>query len=202
MSLGMTYIRAQRAQIDVWETLGNKGWNWESLLPYYKKSECFEPPTEAQIAAGASYVPDFHNYSGPVKVGYSYGLLNGSFHETVAETWEALGLPHNPDVNSGDLRGFTVWQSMVDRDANVREDATRAYYYPVSGTRPNLQVFLNTTANRIIWKESNQVVADGVEVTAANGTIGTIKARKEVIVSAGSLRTPAILELSGIGNPK
>jgi hypothetical protein len=41
MSLGMIYVRAQRAQIDVWETLGNKGWNWESLLPYYKKSECF-----------------------------------------------------------------------------------------------------------------------------------------------------------------
>ncbi len=79
----------------------------------------------------------------PLKVGYSYVLLNGSFHETVESTWQALGIPHTPDANGGHVRGFTVWQSTLDREANVREDAARAYYYPFQ-SRPNLRVYLNT----------------------------------------------------------
>ncbi len=181
----MTCVRGEREQIDAWETTGNEGWNWDIMLPYYKKSEHFEPPTESQLQAGASYIPAFRNEDGPVKVGHSYHLLNGSFPETVAETWQALGLPHNPDVNGGNVRGFSVWQSMLDRDANVREDAARSYYYPISGTRPNLQVFLNTTANRIAWKESAEIVADGVEVMSADGTLSTFKRKRRLLFLLG-----------------
>jgi len=197
----MTYVRAEKAQIDSWETIGNKGWNFDSLFPYYLKSEQFDIPTPAQIAAGASYEENFHGEQGPLKVGYSYGLLNGSFVQGVEAAWGELGMPHNPDVNGGQVRGFTVWQSTLDRDANVREDAARAYYYPIQ-SRPNLSIFLSTTANRVIWKDSTEVTAAGVEVTSANGTVSVIQARKEVILSAGSLRSPALLELSGIGNPE
>jgi choline dehydrogenase-like flavoprotein len=198
---GMTYVRAEKAQIDSWEGLGNPGWNWDNLFPYYLKSESFDIPTPAQIDAGASYIAADHGKSGLLKVGYPYGLLNGSLHETVIETWANLSIPHNLDVNGGSVRGFTVWQSTLDRDKNVREDAARAYYYPFQD-RPNLHVFLNTTANRITWQNCKGAVADGVEVTYQNGTIGTLVARKEVILSAGSLRSPAILELSGVGNPR
>lgn len=101
------------------------------------------------------------------------------------------------------MRGFFVWPSTIDRDANVREDAARAFYYPVQG-RQNLKVFLNTTVNRILWEDRNGtdgvVRARGVEVTAQDGSVFEIGAEREVVLSAGSLRSPAILELSGVGN--
>lgn len=198
---GMTYVRAEKSQIDSWETIGNEGWNWESLLPYYKKAEQFVIPSTAQVEAGASYIPAYHEESGPLKVGYPYGLLNGSFVDSVERAWDKLGISHIPDANGGHVRGFTVWQSTLDRDANIREDAARAYYYPIQ-SRPNLHVFLNTSANKIIWKDSAEVVANGVGITSQNGTFSVLGARKEVIISTGSLRSPAILELSGIGNPR
>lgn len=201
MKEGMTYIRAQKAQIDSWETIGNPGWNWESLLPYYKKSEHFDAPTIAQLAAGASYEAANHGVDGPLIVGYPSQMQNGSLHSQVQQSWAALGMPRNIDPNGGAVRGFSIWPSTVDRAANVREDASRAYYHPVQD-RPNLHVLLNTTVNRITWTDTTQAVANGVEITYSNGSTGYLEARNEVIVSAGSLRTPAILELSGIGNPQ
>ena len=196
----MTYVRAEKAQIDSWENLGNPGWTWDALFPYYLKSENFDIPTPSQIDAGASYIPADHSQVGPLKVGYPYGLLNGSLHQTVIDTWAKMGIPHNLDPNGGSVGGSTVWQSTLDREKNVREDAAKAYYYPVQD-RPNLHLFLNTTVNRIVWREGPAVVANGVQVTCQNGTVRTLTARKEVILSAGSLRSPSILEFSGIGNP-
>lgn len=199
----MTYVRAEKAQIDAWEKLGNSGWSWDDLFPYYLKSEQFDSPTSAQVEAGATYVSQQHGKKGPLNVGYGFGLLNGTYHEVVEQAWNNLGIPTSLDVNGGNVRGFTVWQSTMNRDANLREDAGRAYYYPVQ-SRPNLHVFLNTVANRITWRESTSecAVAGGVEITAADGTVTILDAKREVILSAGSLRSPAILELSGIGNPR
>ena len=133
-------MRAEKSQIDSWETLGNLGWNWDNLFPYYLKSENFDVPTPAQIEAGASYMAADHSESGLLKVGYPYGLLNGSLHQTVIDNWANLGIPHNLDVNGGSVRGFTAWQSTLDREKSVRKDAARAYYYPFQD-RPNLHVF-------------------------------------------------------------
>jgi choline dehydrogenase len=104
----MTYIRAESAQVDAWERVGNKGWNWDSLWPYYLKSERFETPTEAQRAAGGSYNDSYHGRKGPVNVAYQYGPHNGSFASSVNQTWQQLGVPLNEDVNGGSLRGFFV----------------------------------------------------------------------------------------------
>ncbi|CZR66327.1 related to alcohol oxidase [Phialocephala subalpina] len=198
---GMTYVRAEKSQIDSWGEIGNPGWSWDDLFPYYLKSEDFTYPTSAQLSSGVSYVPDDHGESGPLKVGYPYGLLNGSFHTIVEDTWEALDLPHNEDVNGGSVRGFTIWQSTLDMVANIREDAARAYYHPIQG-RPNLHIFLNTSANRIVWKKMGGLAtAAGVEITSSNGTVSVLNCSREVILSAGSLRSPAILELSGVENP-
>jgi choline dehydrogenase-like flavoprotein len=198
----MTYVRAQKSQIDAWGALGNPGWSWDCLFPYYLKSEGFEIPTPAQVAAGGTYIASYHNTTGPLKTGYAYELLNGTFHSTVQDSWKAIGIRHNEDMNGGDVHGFKVWQSTVDRNADVREDAASAYYYPVEG-RANLHVFVDTIANKILWADgSGDAVASGVEVTFSNGTVGTFGVVNEVIVSAGSLRSPAILELSGVGNPR
>lgn len=199
----MTYVRAQKSQIDSWGTIGNKGWSWDDLVPYYKKSENFTVPTPVETLAGASFDPSYHGKRGPLSVGYSYELLNGSFHKIVQDTWANLGIPHNNDTNGGDVRGFSVCPSTLDSATNIREDSARAYYYPIQN-RTNLHIFLNTRATKIEWGNSlyGYVVAKGVQITRSNGSVEVLKASKEVIVSAGSLRTPAILELSGIGNPK
>ncbi|PQE04602.1 Glucose oxidase protein [Rutstroemia sp. NJR-2017a BBW] len=201
---GMTYTRAPAVQIDSWEKVGNPGWNWQNLFPYYKKSENFTYPTPAQVSAGASFDPNFHGKNGPLNVGYAYDLINGSLQAEVAASWKALGVKHNKDINGGFMNGYTVAQSTLDREQNVREDAARAYYYPVEERR-NLKVFLRTNARRIVWvdcDESAEVTARGVEVILENGDLEVIEARREVIVSAGTLRSPTILEHSGVGNKK
>lgn len=198
----MTWVRGEKAQIDSWETIGNEGWSWDELLPYYKKSENFIVPSPAQVAAGASYNAVDHGEGGPLRTGYHPELLNGSLHGSVETAWKSLGIPSTIDANGGDVRGFTVEQQTLDPDANVREDAARAFYYPFQ-ERTNLHIYLKTTVAKVIWTSNDgDAIADGVKVISSNGTVSTINAKREVILSAGSLRSPAILELSGIGNPK
>ncbi|KAJ5115996.1 hypothetical protein N7456_000344 [Penicillium angulare] len=198
---GMSYTRAQDVQIDVWEAVGNKGWNWNTLFPYYKKSEHFQVPTPDQVDHGADYYSSYHGTSGPLKVGWPYFMTNSSLVPAIDQTLRQLDVPYNRDVNGGQMVGFTVHPDTIDREANIREDAARAYYWPYQA-RPNLKIITNTYANKIIWDDSKHgdAVATGVEVTSVNGT-ETIYASKEVILSAGSLKSPVILELSGIGNP-
>ncbi|TVY43942.1 Glucose oxidase [Lachnellula occidentalis] len=198
---GMTWVRGEKAQIDSWETIGNEGWSWDELFPYYKKSENFIVPNPAQVAAGASYNAVDHGECGPLKVGYHHELQSGSLHGSVETAWKSLGIPSIVDANGGDVRGFTVEQQTLDSDANIRDDAARAFYYPFQN-RTNLHIYLNTTATKVVWASNDgDATADGVEVTFLNGTVSTINARREVILSAGSLRSSAVLELSGIGNP-
>lgn len=198
----MTYVRGEVAQFDAWESIGNEGWNWKNLLPYFKKSEGFTPPTQAQQEAGSSYLAQYHGFTGPVTVGNAFDLTNGSLFDITNASWKSLDLSSNPDVNSGQVRGFSVWPQTLNRTANIRQDSARAYYYPVQ-SRPNLVVF-HGTANKILWGEGScgdEAQADGIEFTAINGTVQSLQANREVILSAGTLRTPAILELSGVGNP-
>lgn len=100
------------------------------------------------------------------------------------------------------MRGFNIYPSTLDVDLNVREDAARAYYFPYDD-RKNLHLLENTTANRLFWKNGSaeEAIADGVEITSADGKVTRVHAKKEVIISAGALRSPLILELSGVGNP-
>lgn len=126
--LGMTYLRAETAQIDLWEQFGNEGWSWESLIPYYKKSEYIQKPTSSQILRGASINPGTHGASGPMAVGWTEDGLDQDILSSVNQTFGALGLPFNKEPNSGSMRGFTVFPKTVDRANNVREDAARAYY--------------------------------------------------------------------------
>ncbi|KAL5324785.1 hypothetical protein ACEPPN_005903 [Leptodophora sp. 'Broadleaf-Isolate-01'] len=204
---GMAYTRAEVVQVDAWEALGNSGWNWESLLPYYRKSELFQTPADWQTALGVTYDVAVHGFSGPVKIGYPNSIINSTIINTMDETYTGVGIPWNTDVNGGKMRGFTSHPRTIDQAGNVREDAARAYYWPYVN-RKNLVMFSNTLANRIVWKDTcndscgcDEAVAGGVEVTTANGTITTIYARKEVILSAGAVRSSAFLEISGVGNP-
>ncbi|KAL7626789.1 hypothetical protein AAE478_003563 [Parahypoxylon ruwenzoriense] len=200
---GMTYIRGDKAEFDAWESLGNDGWNWDTLYPYFKRVEQFSPPTAAQQAAGATFNPEYHGEGGLLKTGFPFQLDNGSLHELVQQAWENLGYPLNVDVNSGETRGFGIWPQTLDRDASIREDAARAYYYPVE-QRPNLKI-IKGTVTKLTWTNSSTdfgvLSAGGAEYRAPDGQSVTVTASKEVILSSGSLRSPLILERSGVGNP-
>lgn len=197
----MTYIRGDKAQFDAWQGLGNEDWTWESLYPYYLKAEKFTVPSTAQASAGATYDPEAHGEAGQVHTGFPFSFTNSSFHSVAAETWETLGYELIEDVNAGSVRGFSVWPQTLDRDQNIRFDAARAYYYAVEG-RPNLTL-IKGTVKKITWADSKTAaVAEGVEYVAPDGKLVSIAAAKEVILSAGALRTPLILESSGVGNPR
>lgn len=205
----MTYIRPEDVQIDAWERLVNTGWTWSSLWPYYKKSELFQTPAARQQLHGASYDTSYHGFHGPVTVGWSTTLMGGDARSILNATWQNMGIPYKRDINGGKLRGFTIWPFTPNNSIGgegIRQDAARAYYYPFAAERPNLHVYLNTTANRLVWandtvSKGSKLIASGVEVMTLNGHIYTIPARCEVIISAGSLRSPLLLEHSGVGSP-
>ncbi|ESZ90608.1 glucose oxidase [Sclerotinia borealis F-4128] len=199
---GDSYTRAEDIQIDAWEALGNEGWNWATLFPYYKKSQSLEIPTTAQADAGASYEPSANGFDGPLKTGWLNSMSTGNFHTTLNDTYAALNVSWNQDVNNGRMVGYNIYPSTYDKVLNVRHDAGRAYYYPIAN-RTNLHLYPNTMAQRLTWKSgADTPTASGVEVLAINSsTPYTISANSEVILSAGALASPLILELSGIGNP-
>lgn len=131
-------------------------------------------------------------------------MLNTVFN-VLKTSWLALGLPFNPDPNTGTQHGFTVWPETLDAFNNIREDSARAYYWPVA-ERANLHVFTFTTAQKLTWanllpEEGSEAVASGVQVVSVNGTQQTILATREVILSTGAYRTPVLLEHSGVGDP-
>jgi choline dehydrogenase-like flavoprotein len=201
----MTYLRAETAQINAWGQIGNSGWSWDSLLPYYKKSEYIQEPTNSQILRGASLDPETHGTSGPLAVGWTDNMMSENVFSSINQTFGVLGLPFNEEPNAGSMRGLTVFPKTVDRAENVREDAGRAYYWPISN-RSNLDIYLDSFVEKMTWhpvsdEHNNSRTASGVVFTNCNGTARTILANREIILSAGSLRSPLLLEQSGVGNP-
>jgi choline dehydrogenase-like flavoprotein len=201
---GMTYVRAEKKQIDAWEELGNEGWNWDSLTKYYVEQESFLRPSEQQQLNGATFEEGAHGYEGELDVGFTPYLTGQGAFDVLKDTHEAQGYPWNADVNTGNMPGFCTWPMTLDAATVVREDAARAFYHSIAKERSNLHVFLNTTATRILWDDSyaySGKTASGVEVIRSDNKTMTRVAAKEVIVSAGSIRSPALLEHSGVGNP-
>ncbi|KJZ77222.1 hypothetical protein HIM_03543 [Hirsutella minnesotensis 3608] len=201
---GMTYIRGDEAQFDAWEDLGNPGWNWNELLRYYKKLERLFYPEPWQVELGASVRSEFHGFNGQLRVGFPPNLENTSFYQDAKDSWGKLGLGLNRDVNSGATRGFDVWPQTIDPKLNQRWDSATSFFWPVAG-RPNLHL-INGTVERILWKGTSKgeedAEASGVEYLTPNHGCRRIYASREVILSAGALRTPLILERSGVGDTR
>ncbi|KAK4493828.1 hypothetical protein PRZ48_015013 [Zasmidium cellare] len=199
---GLVYLRAETSQIDAFAKLGNN-LSWDSLLPYYKKAEGLQRPTETQSKLGASYEAAQHGFEGPLTVGWPTEMVGSNFSQTLNTTYASMGLYWNEDPNAGHMRGWNAYPQTSDPSTNLREDAARAYYFPYSG-RPNLHLYLNSHVEHLTWEaESNatQPSANGVAYTDASGAQKQLLANKEVILSAGSLVSPLILERSGVGNP-
>jgi choline dehydrogenase-like flavoprotein len=174
----MTWDRTTVAELDAWEKLGNKGWNWESLYPAMLKCETFLPsPLYGDEGVGKT---------GPIRT-----LINRIFprhQSTWYPTLNNLGLQTNNESLNGNNIGVSTQPS------NVSPQYSRSYapeYLKL--TKNNLVLKLDTRVAQINFKGKT-----AVGVTLENGTVLT--ARKEIILSAGSFQTPGLLELSGIGN--
>ena len=137
---------------------------------------------------------EVHGFNGPLDRGWSPNLNSTDFAKALNSTWRSLGLEWNVEPNGGSLAGlfFHPSQYNLERGA-IREDAARAYYWPVAN-RSNLHTFTNTTAVKVPLRSTpGRVIATGVDVSTDKG-VKTISARREVILSAGAYRALACLK--------
>lgn len=178
---GMAYVRGHREDFEHWRQLGNDGWGWQDVLPLFSRIE---------------------NYHGPYKDNRS---ANGAMHVTpidahplslrLIEASVEAGLPADTDYNSGDPLGLGVLQ--MNKHRGKRFSASRAYLKPALD-RSNLQVETEALVYRV-------VIEDG-EATSVRyergGEMRTRSAKIEIILAAGAINSPKLLELSGIGDPE
>jgi choline dehydrogenase len=175
----MIYVRGNRLDFDHWASLGNEGWSFKDVLPYFKKSEMQQ--------RGES---EYHGASGPLHVAElrCVNPLTRAFLEAAA----ALGVPRNADFNGEMQDGAGLYQ--VTQKNGSRHSAADAYLKPALD-RKNLTVVTNAHVSRIVLENQRAV---GVEYFHATGT-NVARAGREVILAGGSISSPQLLLLSGIG---
>lgn len=179
----MVYIRGQQQDFNNWRDLGNPGWGWDDVLPYFKKSE-----------TNADGGNEFRGDQGPLYV----NNVSDQYHplcKTFFEASKQHGFNYNPDFNGEDQEGVGYYQ-ITTRDGK-RISAARAYLHPAL-KRSNCDILSNVHVNRI---EFENKTARSVEYRQ-HGKIKKVRARVEIILSAGAVNSPQILQLSGIGNGK
>lgn len=177
---GLLFVRGDPKEYDNWRAAGCAGWSYPDLLPYFKRIEDYPEGDPAVRGRG-----------GPI------GVTNlGHFDELVdafVEACEQTGFKRLADYNDGSYEGTFPLQYSTRN--GLRASTARAYLHPAS-KRPNLTILTNAIATRVL-AEGRRVT--GIEVSCG-GAVRQIRARREVILSAGPLKSPQILELSGIGN--
>lgn len=194
------------SDIDAWGQLGNAGWDWASLEPYYQRSENLQVTPE-NIAAANILEPKLYGTDGPVQISLPYGSENENTVDTAwLQTMKALGLGAKDDPRSGATLGAYTVLKLIDKTKGwTRSYAARAYYEPVR-SRENLVVCTGIRVRKIVFEDKiienggPGLVAKGVEFES-DGKKYMMRADREVILSAGSFQSPQILELSGVGDP-
>ena len=176
---GLLYIRGQHADFDDWARQGAPGWGYRDVLPYFRRSECY--------AGGES---EYHGASGELCVS---DLRNEHpYCDAWIEAGVQAGFGRNPDFNGARTEGLGAYQLTLR--GHWRCDAATAFLAPVR-KRPNLTVLTGVHVTRIVVEQG---VATGVE-WLKDGAVHTAKAEGEVLLAAGALHSPQVLQLSGIG---
>jgi choline dehydrogenase len=175
----MIYIRGQREDYDHWAELGNDGWSYEDVLPYFRRSE-----------DNSRLVNDYHGQGGPQAVSdqVSPHILSTSFVRA-AQSW---GLPYNPDFNGKTMYGAGLYQ--VTYRAGLRKSQATSFLRPAK-RRANLDVRVGSRVLRVLLDRGSAI---GVQI-ADRGATSVLRAEREIILAAGAVNTPRLLMLSGIG---
>ena len=182
---GLLWIRGQKEDYDIWRQLGNTGWGWDDILPFFLKSENNE--------LGKS---EFHNDSGPITVANK--KINLKLLDEFQNAAEEVGIPKTIDFNTGNNFGVGFFQfttSFNKPGLKLRCSAAKGYLNPAK-KRSNLNIVVNAHVQKINF-DNNKAV--GVNYYKGE-KIHSVKANKEIILSAGSIGSPHILQVSGIGD--
>ena len=181
----MLYVRGQKEDYDNWADLGNEGWDWDSVLPYFKKAE--------NNSRGADAA---HGDSGPLQV--SDQKAPRPISEAYIQACTQMQLHRTEDFNGGDNEGAGYWQTTIhhSREKNgERCSAAAGYLFPVMDQRANLTVITKAHATRIIFDGKRAV---GVAYRQGKQD-KEVRAGKEVILCGGAFQSPQLLQLSGVG---
>jgi len=180
----MVYMRGQRSDYDHWEGLGNRGWAWNDVLPVFKQSENYQHGAD-----------EFHGGDGELRV--EERRVNWEILEAWRDAAEQCGIPKIKEFNRGDNFGNSYFQ--MNQRRGTRWSATKAFLRPVTA-RPNLTVITNAHVRRLIIEDGTDGKrAAGAEVLMDGGGVLIFNASREVILSAGAIGSPQILQVSGIG---
>ncbi|KAI7317286.1 glucose-methanol-choline oxidoreductase [Hortaea werneckii] len=204
---GMFFNRGSAEDYDSWEELGNPGWGWKDLLPYFKKSETFTPPSFQISSEYADIIsPDLapHGTDGPV------GSSFPNFHWPIAKNffrgWNTIGLLTQPQPNAGDANGVIYGPLSLNARNQSRSSASRAYYRPIARQRGNLHLIVGHAASKIHFDRftarSVDFIRSNTTTNSSNNPVSNAKACREIILAAGAPYSPQILQLSGIGPRK
>ncbi|KAF7564101.1 hypothetical protein G7046_g39 [Stylonectria norvegica] len=219
---GLCWTRGATSDFDAWERLGNRGWAWRDMLPYFKKasshplfaasdsnieqSEHFTPNTRSQDAQDLHIHPDMstHGTNGSVHVSYPRYFYDQS--SNILRGFAELGLPIIGEPNNGRAAGAMIVPSSMDANDQTRFDARQAHFNP-SVHRTNLHIATDQRVTRLVlatrdgFTTRRRIV--GVEFAEhENSTRRTITCLREVILSAGAIFSPTLLQVSGIGPAK
>lgn len=176
----MVFVRGQPRDFDDWAALGNRGWGWNDVLPYFKKMEhSVHGPSPSRGSGGPMQVSDVSDQVHPLC-------------EVYLRAGEQLGLQRNLDINGACNEGVAINQITTRRGR--RESASSAYLHPAR-RRANLTVTTDAHVTRVRFEGLRAVGVDYQQP----GRRGAARARCEVILAAGAINTPQILQLSGVG---
>ena len=178
---GMVFVRGQRQDYDHWAQLGNRGWSYTDVLPFFKKMERYDGGTD-----------ELRGRDGPVRVTESPKIT--PFFDKLIRSAEKIGIPYNPDYNGAEQEGIGMSQATINKG---RRMSTAYCYLDPARDRPNLTIQSGAMADTLILEGKRCV---GVRYTVG-GEKREARATREVIVSGGTINSPKLLELSGIGQP-
>jgi choline dehydrogenase len=182
---GMIYMRGQARDYDHWRQLGYVGWSWDDVLPYFMKHE-------DQRALDPKEFNGVHARGGEWRI--ERPRVSWRILDAWAEAAEQAGIPRVGDFNGGDNEGSSYFQ--VNQRSGLRWNTAKAFLRPAL-KRPNLSVLTNAVVERVLVKGKR---VTGVSVLRShNGLRFTLGARREVILAAGAIGSPQILQLSGVG---
>lgn len=200
-------VYPSKAIIDSWAALGNEGWDFETLAPYFRKFARTHLPTAAardNCRLDGVYDPLISKTeSGALDLSFGEGF--GPNNAAWMDAFKNLGLGPKTDPRSGAAIGAFQQAATIHPETKTRTSAVTAYLTDDVRKRSNLTVLTETVVKKIILESvdgSDEFSATGVEVRAKDGSEKTLLAAGEVVLAAGAIKTPQILELSGVGDRK
>ena len=193
------WTHASRQDIDDWVDLGNPGWSWDELFPYFLKSENYNaPPASVSVQVDTTFIESpLHGENGPVQD--SFPPFYDNFYKAWEPTYKSLGLGPTGDPKGGSAIGAYTTLLTIDSKNASRSYAANAYYKP-NAARPNLKILTGAFATKVIFAASKTPLVATSVIFTVGGHTYTASARREIIICAGTFQAPHLLELSGIGN--